>query len=202
MIETEASTSEAAYGDEGDAQLGTRIRQLRLARGFSIKELATRSELSAGSISQLERGIGSPSIRSLRNISKALGVTIAYFFPGEASEEAPESEVVKRASKRKTLTFGDTGTTKDVLSSRGSEQLEFLLVKVAAGGSSGPELYSHEGEEGGVVLVGTLDLWVGDRQYRLEAGDSFGFKSALPHKFSNPGTVETQVIWVNSPPLY
>lgn len=202
MIENEIDDTNMAQADQGDVELGMRIRQLRLARGFSIKELAVRSDLSAGSISQLERGIGSPSIRSLRNISKALGVTIAYFFPSEGAEEAPESDVVKRVAKRKTLTFGNTGTTKDILSSRGSEKLEFLLVKVAPGGSSGPELYSHDGEEGGVVLAGTLDLWVNERQYRLEAGDSFGFQSALPHKFSNPGEVEAQVIWVNSPPLY
>lgn len=91
---------------------------------------------------------------------------------------------------------------KEILSSTTSNDLELLLVRLDPGGSSGPEIYSHEGEEGGLVIAGTLDLWVDGEQFTLQAGDSFGFNSALPHKFSNSSSSEVQVIWVNTPPLY
>jgi transcriptional regulator with XRE-family HTH domain len=188
----------AVSGDPDSQGLGKRIRGLRLARGYSIKELAGRAELSAGAISQLERDIGSPSIKSLRAIGRALDVPFVSFF----EEESGTHSIVRRASQRRTLTFGKTGTVKDVLSVNSAGNLEILLVRVAAGGSSGGETYSHKGEEGGLVLAGTLDLWVAETRYVLRSGDSFGFKSSLPHRFANGGADELQVIWVNTRPQY
>src|SRR5215472_12182647 len=51
-------------------------------------------------------------------------------------------------------------------------------------------------------LNGTLDLWVGERTFRLETGDSFSFKSTVPHRCANPGTAPTRVVWVITPPHY
>ena len=61
---------------------------------------------------------------------------------------------------------------------------------------------SHSGEEAGVVIRGRLELWVDGRTVTLEAGDSFGFKSELPHRYRNPGPDETEVIWAITPPSY
>ena len=52
------------------------------------------------------------------------------------------------------------------------------------------------------MIRGRLELWVDGRKAILEAGDSFGFQSALPHRYSNPGPDETEVIWAITPPSY
>jgi mannose-6-phosphate isomerase-like protein (cupin superfamily) len=53
-----------------------------------------------------------------------------------------------------------------------------------------------------VVIRGRLELWVDGKSFLLEAGDSFGFPSSLPHRYRNPGTEEAEVIWAITPPSY
>jgi uncharacterized cupin superfamily protein len=82
--------------------------------------------------------------------------------------------------------------------------LQFLYGSIhvvdPGGGSAGA--ISHHGEEVGYVLEGTFELTVKDRTYLLNAGDSFFFTSDLPHSYRNPGTVQTRVLWINSPPTF
>lgn len=52
------------------------------------------------------------------------------------------------------------------------------------------------------MLSGQFELWVGDRHFVLDAGDSFSFASSEPHRYGNPGKVETRVIWVITPPTF
>ncbi|MEM1302435.1 MAG: cupin domain-containing protein, partial [Pseudomonadota bacterium] len=68
--------------------------------------------------------------------------------------------------------------------------------------NSGAEPYTHKGEEAGIVLQGELELQIGDQVFLLKSGDSFGFPSAIPHRYGNPGDVETIVIWAVTPPTY
>jgi uncharacterized cupin superfamily protein len=60
----------------------------------------------------------------------------------------------------------------------------------------------HEGEEMGFILEGRLELIVDNSTYLLEEGDAFFFKSSLPHGYRNPGSIETKVLWVNTPPSF
>lgn len=184
---------------DDDVALGRRIKDLRLGRGLSIKELAKRAELSAGAISQIERGIGSTSIRSIRNICKALRVPLGILFSAENKDG--ENEYICRFHQRETLDFGH-GTIKQKLTAKGVNNLELLAVNVEPGGNSGPDTYSHDGEEMGLVLSGVLDLCIAEQRYHLKEGDAFAFPSTMPHRFSNSGNVACRVLWVNSPALY
>ena len=77
-----------------------------------------------------------------------------------------------------------------------------LLCQLEPGAESGPDFYTHDGEEAGVVMEGALELWVGEHHYRLNEGDSFGFASTTPHRYRNPGTVRTTIIWALTPPSF
>jgi quercetin dioxygenase-like cupin family protein len=72
---------------------------------------------------------------------------------------------------------------------------------ISPGATNGGEI-KHVGEEMGYVMRGELELTVGDTTHLLRAGDSFFFRSELPHSYRNPGGVEAQVIWVNTPPTF
>jgi uncharacterized cupin superfamily protein len=67
---------------------------------------------------------------------------------------------------------------------------------------SGPDYDSHPGAESGVILAGSLDLWLDGKMTRLRVGDSFSFQSTVPHRYENSGRIMTQVIWVITPPIY
>jgi transcriptional regulator with XRE-family HTH domain len=180
--------------------IGRDIRGLRKARGVTLAGLAEASGLSVGYLSLLERDRATPSIKALHAVSRALGVTISWFFEANDVPEDERDLVVRRARRRR-LDYS-AGVVDELLSPNLTGALELLSCRFPPGASSGEEPYSHSGEEAGVVIRGRLELWVDGRTVTLEAGDSFGFKSALPHRYRNPGPDETEVIWAITPPSY
>jgi transcriptional regulator with XRE-family HTH domain len=180
--------------------IGREIRSLRKARGVTLAELAQASGLSIGYLSLLERDRATPSIKALHAVSRALGVTISWFFETSDAPEA-ERDLVVRRTRRRRLDYS-AGVVDELLSPNLAGALELLSCRFPPGASSGDEPYTHAGEEAGVVIRGRLELWVDGRTLTLEAGDSFGFQSALPHRYRNPGPDETEVIWAITPPSY
>lgn len=187
---------------ETSVSVSQQLRDLRADRGISIRQLAREAEISVGYISEIERGVATPSIRALTNICQALKVPISAFFPETPAEPQENPAIVRRKGACKRLVFGESACMKDLVSPEALRTLELIMVRLGPGGNSGEGVYSHSGEEGGIVISGVLDLWVAGEHHRLEAGDSFGFRSSLPHRFANPGAVETVVVWVNTPPFY
>ncbi|MEM1430625.1 MAG: XRE family transcriptional regulator [Pseudomonadota bacterium] len=186
----------------GDAHgVGQEVRDLRKVKGMTIPQLAEVSGLSTGFISQMERGLSSPSVDALRKIAKALDVSISWFFRNDEAVDKTERNYVVRSQQRRALKY-EAGIRDELLSPHLRGQLELLHCRFPPGSSSGEETYSHKGEEAGVVLQGQFELQIGDRTFLLNAGDSFGFPSTTPHRYRNPGTSETIVIWAVTPPSY
>ena len=67
--------------------IGQRLKRLRIKNGLTLEELASRSELTKGFLSQVERDLTSPSIDTLNDILEALGTTLASFFKEEKNEK-------------------------------------------------------------------------------------------------------------------
>lgn len=185
-----------------DSALGFDIRDLRKARGMTLTELSKQSRLSQGYLSQVERGMSTPSVKALHSISRALGVTISWFFQNHVSgEDAELRNVVVRNGNRRKLTFNN-GIVDELLSPTLSRQIEMLQCTFPPGSSSGEEPYTHQGEEAGIVLSGALNLWIEKMHVLLNEGDSFAFSSSKPHRYANLGDVDAVVIWTITPPSY
>lgn len=185
-----------------DVMMGLQIRALRKAKRMSLQQLSDKCGLSVGLISQIERGLSSPSVKALRALVEALGVTVGWLFQHEANSGFENGGVILRKEQRRRLSFNDGDVTKELLTTRHDSELELLVVTVIPGGSSGPSSYTHEGDEGGVVLEGELRLWVEGVMYHLREGDSFGFASTRPHRFENPGSEVATVLWAITPPTF
>ncbi|MDF1747514.1 MAG: cupin domain-containing protein [Alphaproteobacteria bacterium] len=192
----------AEVGEESDQWVGRQIHDLRKAKRMSLKQLSEAANLSIGLLSQIERGTSSPSLRSLQAISEAVGVSPIWFFnDGKVPPQEERDIIVRKGSGRK-LNLPHKKLNKDLVTPDLSGSLQMLIVNIEPGGSTGGETYWHPGEECGYVLDGELELWVGERHFHLHKGDSFRFKSNLPHRSYNPGKKMTHVIWVTSPPFY
>ncbi|MEP5152139.1 cupin domain-containing protein [Planktotalea sp.] len=181
--------------------IGARMRELRKAKGLTLKQLAEASELSVGYLSQLERQDADPSVRALNMIAKALGVGINWFFPDPEEQNNPEAQIVVRAQNRRSLKF-ESGVRDELISPNLSGDLELILTTFDPYANSGDTLYSHKGEEGGYVVIGTLELTVDDMVMTLHAGDAFHFKSNRPHRYANPTDQNTVIVWAMTPPHY
>ena len=98
------------------------------------------------------------------------------------------------------LALRNSGIQEELLSPNLSGPLEMLLSTIEPGSDS--EDYFHDGAEAGLVLTGTLDLWVSGRHFKLNEGDSFSFKSTEVHRCANVTDTPTRVLWVITPPHY
>lgn len=182
-----------------DIAVGRRIRDLRRIRQFSLETVAERTDLSIGFLSQIERGLSSPSLRVLAILADVLGVGIAALFGASPSADGASDQVVTRGQQRPELKLWRTGVSKQLLSPASADnRLNLFLVHLEPGGSTGDELYTHDGEEAGLVLEGEMMLTVDSETWSLKTGDSFRFASRRPHRFSNPARdAKAVVLWVN-----
>ena len=81
--------------------IGQKVRELRIAKNLTQEELADRSELSKGFISQLERDLTSPSIATLVDILQCLGTNLNEFFSDDGKNRL--SSVMRIILKKKIL---------------------------------------------------------------------------------------------------
>ena len=178
-------------------EIGKYIKRMRQALGLTQEELAARTELTKGFISQLERDIASPSIATLVDILEALGSDIATFF-----NRKTDVKVVFTAEDMFEKVDEETGCAiRWLVTSAQKNDLEPILVTLRPGGSSAPN-DPHEGEEFGYVLSGTVALQNGESKYRVKKGDSFYFQPTGVHCLSNVGKTEARILWVCTPPSF
>ena len=181
-----------------DRDLGRRIRARREEAGRSLKDVADEVGVSESFLSQIERGVASPSIATLRGISDALGTSIGALFEG------PESNgLLVRQKDRRRLRHPRREWEEYMLTPPASRRLQVIMGVIEPGAGSGREPYTHNSdEECVIVLKGRMHVRVADDHYELSKGDSVTFESRLPHSYRNPGPGRSEVLWVMTPPSY
>lgn len=189
--------SQAAGNDRPQAQIGEKLRLLRKRHGLTLAALAERCGLSIAHISLIERNLAQPSINALVSLAQSLDVTVQWFFGPDQQQVADEADFIVRKDRRTSIEY-EGGFTDQLLTPRSNRQLEMIHCRIAPGAAS-EETYTHEGTEAGLLLKGSLELWVGERQFHLDEGDSFSFSSREPHRYRNPGKQEAVVLWVITP---
>jgi transcriptional regulator with XRE-family HTH domain len=150
--------------------VGHHVRELRERTGLSLRAAAARSDFSPSFMSQLERGLVSPSINSMERIATALGVSLAEFFAGVADGEGG---LVLRASERKRIPSSwSRAEIESLMRSGRTGALEALRIRLDPGGRSGKHPVGHRAEEFAYVLKGHPTLTLGPEQHRLGPGDA------------------------------
>ena len=175
--------------------IGEKIRELRVRAGLTQEELADRSELSKGFISQLERNLTSPSIATLEDILQCLGVTAAELFAEDKDEQivfGPEDFFEKVNEEE-----GSTVTW--IVPNAQKNAMEPILLTLDKGGSTYVD-DPHEGEEFGFVLRGKIEIHMGRRVHTAKEGESFYFRSDKTHFITSKNGAE--LIWISNPPSF
>jgi len=173
--------------------LGSRLRSLRSAKGWTLEELAERSGLSKPFLSRLESGDRQPSIAAVLTLARVFGVPMGSLFEIRQDDE---SCLVIRVGERTT----HHGNGIDYLPLSGASRFNLQPMRAMISPlRQGSERYQHEGEEWLYVLSGRLQLCVGDREYELETGDAAHFDSRQPHRLNALDGHEAEVILVACP---
>ncbi len=206
-VPEQASGDDASNGSTPAGLVGARIRQYRKERGLTLRGLASRSGLSIGFLSQVERGISSIGLTALGSVAKALDRTVGDFFDAGTN---PADGRVAALPNHFTLTRAETAATQYVsgqqtyrmLSERGPGLvLEPMLVHIAPGGRR-ETAYGHTGEEFAYVISGELLYEVNGVEHRLCPGDSVHLRSSVPHRMYNDTDSVTTVVSVVTPRLF
>ena len=179
-------------------ELGKKIRDLRKKRKMTLKELAEKSGLSVGMLSQIERDKIGLSVNSLWKISQALDMSIGSFF----NQKLYPHKFIVRKDQRKKLQLVNSSASYELLTPDLSWNIEFLRIIIKPGESSDQQRITHQGEEVGLVLQGKLLVKWGEQEFILEEGDSIRLDSTVPHRYINIGDITSISIWAMTPPSF
>jgi len=179
-----------------DESIGEKIRDLRNKNGLTQEELADRTELTKGFISQLERGLSSASVATLSDIVTALGTNLSDFFKAESVGKITFSD------EDYFLKTDESGnTTEWLVPSAQGMSLEPIRLVIKPDTAT-PEDSPHEGEEFGYVVQGKIYVHYGDKVYKVSRGESFCYKSDRVHFLSSASKKDSVVLWVSCPPSF
>jgi transcriptional regulator with XRE-family HTH domain len=178
-------------------EIGSRIKSFRLSRGLTLKDIELRAKVSATHVSEIERGMTSPTVGALAKIAEAMGTDVAYFV-----EKRNISKIsVVHKMHRKKMQFQDWGATYYSLTQDlPNPKISFLEVELEPGIKRPEETSTHDGEEFALVTKGVMEIIIGDEKFILKEGDSIHYKATKPHAMRNIGDARCRAIWVTLPP--
>jgi len=176
-------------------KLGSRLRDLRRRQEMTLEELAKRTGLTSSFLSQVERNVTSPSVKSLREIAFGLNTKVKCFF----EEEEHRDFIFVKKDKRKNVVNDKLKSCYQVLASGLLNiRMEPSLIILKVGGETEKQPRSDDGEEFGFVLKGKVELLRGMEEFIMEKGDSIYFKGVKSHKIVNIDSSEAKLLWIVS----
>jgi transcriptional regulator with XRE-family HTH domain len=177
--------------------IGNILKLYREKTGKNQGKIAKDAGISISMLSQIERGVVSPSIDTLFNVCNALGLDIAELF----RRITPDSPVrVQENGQRLSTDHGGIIFEQLAVSVRTNLPAELLLLEVKPGKRIGLSGKGHEGVEMGYVLEGAAVLTVEGKDHQLNKGDSVSFDASLPHSLANGLQKTFRAIWTALPP--
>ena len=179
--------------------LGDDIRALRKARHMRLADLALATGRSIGWLSQVERGLSTPSVPDLKLLAAALDVSLSSLFHHAAAPAEEQGLIVRRAARRP-IGSREAGLVEELLSPDLTDAFE-VIHSTFLPGARLPEPVTRPTQEVGYILSGALDLTIAGRTFRLGAGDSFRIRGEA-FQWSNPHPDPAHVVWVIAPPIY
>jgi transcriptional regulator with XRE-family HTH domain len=182
--------------------IGKKLQSIRKEKGISQRELAARAGLTNGTISLIEQNKTSPSIASLKRLLDAIPMSIADFFA--TLEESNDPKIFFKAEEFTEIapqTGAETISLRQ-LGNANKHALQILYETYPPDADTGLELLSHNGEEGGIVIEGEIEITVGDQAKILGPGEGYLFNSRQLHRFRNLGSKTCRVISACTPPTF
>ncbi|MFM1581127.1 helix-turn-helix domain-containing protein [Helcococcus bovis] len=178
-------------------EIGDKIKKLRKKMDLTQEELAERSELTKGFISQLERNLNSPSVDTLADVLEALGTNLGDFFTNKEDEQ-----IIFKEEDFFVGTNDKLGHKMEwIVPNSVKNNMEPVMFTLDRDGCS--KVYTpNEGEEFGYVVKGEIKLVFGEKEYRLKKGETFYFFSDEERYIKNIYKGESKVLWISNPPNF
>ncbi|CAN5746212.1 cupin domain-containing protein [soil metagenome] len=167
--------------------VGREVRRWRQTRALTLAQVAERSGLNIGYLSQIENEKALPSLEALSAIAAALDVPMAWL----VLDSSPAPRLVRTADRPQlpTLIKGAAASEVDAGTSR---DLCIIEAVVPPGQSTG--VHAHAGDEHHVVISGRFRMTQGEKVYELGPGDYLAWDPSVPHDVQNIGDDDGRVL--------
>lgn len=182
---------------EKDRQLlGKRLRSFRKSRQWTMRELASRAEVSVSYISQIEAGSANVSVTMLRRLADVFGIEWVHFY-----DDRPATPGVLRKADRPRFDPGG-GQRHYAITLPPLLDVEVGVVEYEPGAFSGGEDYTHDDDnhEIFIVLRGRFLFQLSGEEFEMAEGDSVDFRSSMPHLAKSLGPEVGEAMWITAPP--
>jgi len=171
--------------------VGEKLQAIRLEKGWSQRELAKRAGVTNSTISLIEQGRVSPSVASLKKVLDGFPISLADFFASVVQDKSVQCFF----SNNDMPNVGGKDVEYRLLgASKVDRKMSILYESYEPGSDTGEEMLSHEGEEGGIVVEGELEVTVDGNTKLLSVGEGYYFESHLPHRFRNISKARCRVV--------
>ena len=183
-----------------EGRIGRKILQFRKEKGLTIREFAKQAEVSTALVSQLERGIGNPSLSVLKSICKTLGLPLSGLFIDEIDNASlirrrEEHERVHNPNEKSAVYFNLTpGPLKS--------NVELLMMVLGPKRETNHGFSQHFEEEIAFLLEGEAYLMFEDEEFLLKPGDAVRILPSRKHKLDNRSDKKVRVLFIKSKNSY
>lgn len=184
--------------DNIETGIGVRLRRLRERAGLSQRALARTAGVTNSTISLIEAGRTNPSVGALKRILDGIPIGLAEFF---AFEPEPDRTIFFAAEELTEIGKGRL-SLRQVGGNLFGRRLQILHETYGQGADTGRVMYEHEGEEGGIVISGRVEITVGTERKILGPGDAYLFDSRTPHRFRAVGEEPCVLVSACTPPTF
>lgn len=177
-------------------RIGALIRKRRRQLHLTLQQLGEKSGVSFSYLSQLERDNATPTLGTLAQVARALGVAVDYFI---VTPRAADS--VTRAAGRMRFSVNGSSIHYERLGAEfPGNELSAFIMHVPPGFQS--EVVSHEGEEIIYILEGEITQVVDGNSFLLTTGDSLHYRGTSPHSYANHTDRMTRILWSGTLTLF
>ncbi|TNB48858.1 cupin domain-containing protein [Martelella lutilitoris] len=180
-----------------DIELGRTLRAVRERAKLSQRALAKKANVSSSTISLIESGRLNPSVGSLKRILEGIPIGLSDFFAF-----TPEAEKTVFYAAEELTEIGKARLSLKQVGNSVGRAMMILKETYRPGADTGRVMYRHEGEEGGIVISGRVEITVGDQRKILGPGDAYYFDSREPHRFRQVGPEDCVIVSASTPPTF
>lgn len=171
-------------------QVGVKVKDLRKQKGITLKQMAERTGLSIGYLSNIERDMTSPTLDHLASIAKALDTSVTSLL-----EEPQQHTVVRKEDRVLIYDIPDRTKWEYIIDTQRSLT---GICTVLAPHCDPMVSWGHNFDEVGIVIEGSVQLTLAGTQYHLFAGDTIFIPKNTGHTAQNVTDAPCTCYWISA----
>jgi transcriptional regulator with XRE-family HTH domain len=184
------------------AALGSRIRALRKELGLSLEQLAAKSGVALATLSRIENGKVTGTVRTHQKIADVLDIPLPDLYRALESQESDADRIESESEQVETFVYDEKASAILLAKQIQSKNMLPQLIVLEPEGETASEQYRRGTERWIFCLEGQVEISVGKNSFPLSAGATLYFKGSQPHQFRNLGKARAKIISVTSPVVY